>query len=270
MSNLCASPSCEYPTGQDAFVCKICVQQLSRDLGDVPALIDDLHITLSRQDVLGAGSGRRAAETGLPWKDAASEALWVLINTVLSWTRELQDPDAAPFPDAPIKAARWLLNNARHASTHPDAGKLVDEIAAAVGQAYTVIDRPPDLLLAGQCGVDGCEEYLYARPDAQATTCRACEHLHQVEERRALLMAYASEMQLPASLCLSWIKLLMGKTIPRGTWDRWVHYGRNPQEGRRGVGAAAVDHSGNPLYRFGDVRDMAADWVARPRKDKVA
>ena len=266
----CASPSCEYPTQPETFVCKICVQQLSRDLGDVPALIDDLHITLTRQDVLGGSSGRRAAETSLPWKDTASEALWVLTNVVMSWTREIQDPDTIPFPDAPIAGARWLLSNVRHAAGHKDAGQLVDEIASAVARAYEVIDRPPALLLAGQCGNDGCEEYLYAKPEAKTTKCRACETVHEVEERRQWLVAYASEMQLPAALCLSWVRLLMGKTIPRGTWDRWVHYGRQPQAGRRGLHVAAVDHSGNPLYRFGDVRDLAADWVARPRKETVA
>ena len=266
----CSAPSCEYPTQQDSFVCKICIQALSRDLGDIPALIEDLHITLTRQDVLGAGSGRRAAETSLPWKDAASEALWVLTNVVMSWTRELQDPDSAPFPDAPIAGARWLLSNVQHAASRDFAGQLVDEIASAVARAYEVIDRPPDLLLAGQCGNDGCEEYLYARPDAKTTTCRACEMVHEVEERRQWLVAYASEMQLPAATCLSWVRLLMGKTIPRGTWDRWVHYGRNPQAGRRGLAVAALDHAGQPLYRFGDVRDLAADWVARPRKEAVA
>lgn len=252
----CASPSCGYPTQPETFVCKICVQQLSRDLGDVPALIDDLHITLTRQDVLGGSSGRRAAETSLPWKDAASEALYILINTVMSWTRELQDPDSAPFPDAPIAGARWLLLNVRHAATHPDAGALVDEIASAVGKAYDVIDRPPDLLLAGQCGNQGCIEYLYAKPDARTTKCRTCEKVHEVEERRAWMMEYASDLNLPAALALAWIKLLMGKQIPNGTWRSWVSRGRiAPQE---------HDHVGHPLYRFGDVRDLAADWAARP------
>jgi hypothetical protein len=63
-------------------------------------------------------------------------------------------------------------------------------------------------------------------------------------------------------MALSWIKLLMGKTIPRGTWDSWVS--------RQRLSAAERDHVGNALYRFGDVRDLAADWVARPRKEAVA
>lgn len=259
----CASPSCEYPTGQDTFICKNCLQALRRDLGDIPALIDDLHTTLSRQDAVGASSGRRASESSLPWKESASEALWVLASTVTAWVREFQDPDAAPFPDAPIAAARWLLTNVHHVASRPEAGKVVDEIGSAVAQAYDAIDRPPDMLIAGQCGNNGCEEYLYARPDSKTMKCRLCETEHQVTERRAWMVNYAAEMQLPAFMCLKWVRLLMGKEIPRGTWDAWVY-----KSGR--VEAVARDHVGNPLYRFGDVRDLAADWVARPRKGQAA
>jgi hypothetical protein len=268
----CTNPSCApYPAGEGAFVCKNCLQVLRRDLGDIPALIDDLHTTLTRQDVLGASSGRRASETSLPWKETASEALWVLINTVMSAVREFHDA-GVPFPDAPIAGARWLLANTGRVAASREGGRVVDEIGAAVARAYEVIDRPPDLLLAGQCGheLDGggvCEEYLYAHPDATRIKCRACGHQHAVEERRAWMVNAAAEMQLPAVTCLAWVKVLMGKAIPRGTFDSWVH--------KHGTLApVARDHVGNPLYRFGDVRDRAADWVARPRKndskDKVA
>lgn len=260
MTNTCAAPSCEYPTLEGQFVCKICVQTLSRDLGDIPALIDDLHTTLSRQDVLGASSGRRAAETGLPWKEAASEALWVLIDTIMSAVREFHEP-GQPFPDAPVLGARWLLTHVQDVASHPDAGRVVDEVASAVLKAYESIDRPPDLLLAGRCGVsrgDGeeCPEYLYARPGSTRTACRACETEHEVAERRAWMMEYASDLALPPAMALSWVRLLMGKSIPNGTWRSWVSRGR--------IEAAGHDHVGAPLYRFGDVRDLAADWVARP------
>lgn len=263
MSRVCGAEHCEYPTPSSAFICKNCLHQLRRDLGDVPALIEDLHTTLSRQDVLGAGSGRRAAESGLPWKEPASDALWVLADTVTSAAREFQDPDATPFPDAPIAAARWLLANSTHVAGHPESGRVVGELRSAVANAYEVIDRPPDLLLAGQCGVNGCEEYLYAHPEAKRLKCRACDTEHEVEERRAWMVNYAAEMQLPAVTCLAWVRLLMGKSIPRGTWDGWVY-----KSGR--LEPTARDHVGVALYRFGDVRDLAAEWVARPRKGQAA
>lgn len=260
--SVCTNPSCApYPAGEGAFVCRNCLHALRRDLGDIPALIDDLHVTLSRQDVLGSSSGRRASESSLPWKEAASEALWVLINTVMSAARDVYDP-GVPFPDAPAAAARWLLASTHVVIASPEGGRIVDELSAAVAKAYDAIDRQPDLLVAGQCGQDGCEEYLYARPDAKTTTCRACETVHEVAERRAWMVNYAAEMQLPAVLALQWVRTLMGKTIPRGTWDSWVARGR--------IEVSSRDHVGNPLFRFGDARDLAADWVARPRKEKVA
>jgi hypothetical protein len=271
MSRDCNAPGCApYPAPQGAFICKNCQQALKRDLGDIPALIDDLHTTLSRQDAVGASSGRRASESSLPWKEAAAEALWVLVHTVTSAVREFHDADV-PFPDAPAAGARWLLLNASYVATHPESGRVVGEISSAVGKGYEAIDRPPDRLLAGQCSADTekgeCTEFLYAQLDSDGnavriTQCRACGTEHRTEDRRARMVAYASEMQLPAFMALKWTLLLMGKAIPRGTWDGWVARGR--------VAAIAHDHVGNPLYRFGDVRDLAADWVARPRKDKAA
>lgn len=263
----CNTPSCPYPTpvGGSAFICRNCQQQMRRDLGDIPALIEDLHTTLSRQDRVGASAGRRASETALPWKQAASEALWVLTNTVTNWWREFDDQ---PVPDAPIAAARWLLSHTDIVAGHPEAGQVVDECGAMVQLAYEVIDRPPELLLAGQCGEqleDGgeCVAYLYARPDARTVTCRTCGAERSVEDRRAWMVEYASELHLPAVTCLAWVKLLMGKAIPRGTFDGWVHKHHR-------LVSASHDHGGVALYRFGDVRDLAAEWVARPRKDKAA
>lgn len=268
----CSTPSCDYPTPQSAFVCKICVQAVTRDLASIPALIDDLHTTMTRQDRLGASGGRRGAETALPWKPTAAEALWVLADTVLAWVRGYQDPDAAPFPDAPKVAAVWLLQNLPGIVTRPDAGRMVDEVAAAVVAAYVAIDRAPDKLLAGVCNADledggSCEDYLYAHVDsegraARIARCRSCGAEHSFEERRAWMLGAAAELQLPANMALAWIKLLMGKSIPRGTWDSWV--------ARGAISVSERDHVGNALYRFGDVRDRAAEWVARPRKGAAA
>jgi len=272
MTKTCVTPSCDYPAPADVFICKICQQALRRDLGDIPALIDDLHTTLSRQDVIGSSSGRRAAEGGLPWKEPASEALWVLVDTVMTWVREFQPADAAPFPEAPIAAARWLLTNAGYIATREPAGELVDEISSAVAKAYEVIDRPAGRLLAGRCGADTddgrCEEFLYAHVDSdgkplKVAKCRACGAEHETSERRAWMVNAAAEMQLPAVTALSWVLTLMGKSIPRGTWDGWVYKSKR-------LAPVAHDHVGVPLYRFGDVRDLAADWVARPRKERAA
>lgn len=272
----CASPYCEYPTSEGCFVCKICVQQLRRDLGDIPALLDDLNTTLSRQDRLGASGGRRGGETALAWKPPASEALFLLTNVVTTWCRLMVEhygldvPNVLTLANAGVTlppstahgAARWLMRHVQSLSMHSAAGEAVDELASAVKVAYDVIDRPPDMLLAGQCDTEGCEEYLYVKPEATRVTCRGCGTEDSVDERRAWMMTYAADMSLPPLMCLSWIKLLMGKQIPRGTWDSWVS--------RKRISAHDRDHVGNPLYRFGDVRDLAADWVAKPRKEAVA
>jgi hypothetical protein len=263
--DICGTPRCDYPRPADQFICRNCELLLKRDLGDIPALIEDLNTTLSRQDKLGASAGGKGAESAVPFKAPAADVLYLLAHTTTGWVRVLAEDTRQvihTLPLNPVQCARWLLVHVRSLCLHEAGGEAVDEIAYAVAEAYRVIDRPPDLLLAGQCDWQGCQEFLYATPQASVVQCRACEHEHAVEERRAWMMEYASDLNLPAILALGWIKLLMGKRIPRGTWDSWVSRGR--------IAAAERDHVGSALYRFGDVRDLAADWVARPRKEAVA
>ncbi|MGH3447093.1 MAG: hypothetical protein ACRDP4_05675, partial [Nocardioidaceae bacterium] len=73
----------------DAFVCGACAGQLERDLGDVPALVEDLDVALSRQAMFGDRAGGKSAEKPLPIDPRASEVGWVLRNTLSTWIRVL-------------------------------------------------------------------------------------------------------------------------------------------------------------------------------------
>lgn len=269
----CDAPSCDYPAFESQFICKVCFQQLRNDLGDLPTLLNEINTTMAKLDKLGVPGGRKSAETPLPFKPGAGDAYWEVSNTVTTWTRILIEHYHLDMPlsirqaselvtatnSTAHAAAWWLRKNLRSLSMHPWAGRAVDEFAAAVALAYQAIDRPPELLCAGQCGNDGCEEYLYVHPDAKVVTCRACESRHNVVQRHAWMVEYASDLSLSPGMCLSWVKLLMGWTIPPGTWRSWLSRGQlQPND---------HDHVGRPTFRFGDVRDRAIEW-ARVKADR--
>src|SRR3954469_11779790 len=82
----CPVATCDRPRPGNAHICGACAGQLERDLGDIPGLVDQLDVTLSRQASGGAGGG---SERPLPFDPRASEALDGLRTTLVGWTRVL-------------------------------------------------------------------------------------------------------------------------------------------------------------------------------------
>lgn len=272
MTQTCTVPGCGQARPGHQWICRTCVAQLERALTSVPALWRELDVTLTRQDVIGSDSGSRSAETALAFKETASEARWALANTIGTWARVLAENAGAPTPEKP---AQWLLANVQSLAMHEAVAEAVDEIGDAVAQAYRVIDRPPEFVLAGVCGAVlrmpdpnaelledrvelRCFAPLYARPGHMRTKCEACGNMREVAERRDEMVENAAEYLVTGTIALGWVRMLMGKTIPDGTWRSWCSRGRVVPHG--------TNHLGQPTYRFGDVRDLALGWVTKTRR----
>lgn len=249
---LCVVAGCARPRPREQFVCRGCVHRLEQALGDVPALWRELTVTMTRQDAVGSDGGRRSADSGLPFKPNASEARWILANTVGSWARLIAEH--AGISQLPARPARWLLINVQSIAMHPAADEAYDEITSAVKHAYRAIDRVPDLLLAGACDDQLCRKPLYARPDAMEVACE-CGVTYSTAERHDAMVAAAGQHLVPATIALSWAHKLLGHVIPRGTWDSWTS--------RKRIQPHSVDAAGTLLYAFGEVRVLAEQWSDR-------
>jgi hypothetical protein len=157
-----------------------------------------------------------------------------------------------------------LAANLDALTRQPQAGQALDEIGDAVGRAYRAIDRPAARLLAGMCntpvGFAVCHAMLYAKPGDLETKCVNCGALHNVPERRMWMVNAAAELQVTHGVAMGWVVLLMAKRIPAPTWRSWVHRGRVTPVGMR---------DGRPLYRFGDIRDLAMSHAAREPRRKA-
>jgi hypothetical protein len=254
--NTCTTPGHEdRKRPEHQWICGGCVNGVEKDLASVTALWDELTITLARQDVIGGDGGRKSPEVPLPFKPAASETMWVLTDTITSAAGDLADHLGMQFP---LNPARWLSANVDRLGSFPEAGRLVEEIRSAVRLAYSTIDRPPDRLFAGRCPARDCEEVLYAKPGDSAVKCQACDAEYDVEQRRQRMLDAAAVLNVTKTTALSWLKLLMDREVPDGTWRSWRTRGR--------LHVRALSAEGQELFGFGDVRDLAIAWMARSGK----
>lgn len=271
--NTCACEACDRPVA-DAFVCGACAGQLERDLGDVPALVEDLDVALSRQAVFGDRAGGKSAEKPLPIDPRASEVGWVLRNTLSTWIRVLVEEghaqahssgaetsgwssgcDGLGAGSQPLTAAfmaRWLLGHVEAIRHHQAGGEAADEIRSAIAHVRRVIDRPAQRWYAGACN---CGTDLYVRPGATVIACRDCGTEHDVAKRRTELLD-ALEDRLATTVEISRAVRTIGQIEVTPSAIRGYAF-------RGRLEAKTVDRQGRPLYRMGDVLDLMAGEHAR-------
>ena len=186
---------CGRPTRDAAYVCETCGERLSRALGEIPWLADELETTITRQK--GAaynGTSAKGAETPSPVHWGASEARTHLRAVLVSWVlfcaaervRNASPHRGLPDDDLPA-ISRWLMWRVDGLSLHDIGPEAVDEITDAVATCHRMVDRPADRQYLGRCDV--CSEgRLYARPGGEWARCDTCEAKVEAEAIRARLL----------------------------------------------------------------------------------
>lgn len=259
---------CGRPTGD--MLCRRCLSELLDALRELVTdgnggrgLIAELSLTHARQHNMttSPGIGTPSATQPLPYHEAASQVGLALANTVTTWARSVHEynPHLLPPAGSTAAAAAWMAGLPNVLALHPAADELHADMLTLVARVRRVIDRPPDRIYAGPCeqatGDGLCPTQLYARPGARTVRCWRCRSEHDVADRREWMIRYAADLRVTATIALGWCRLLLDHDIPQGTWRSWVSRGR--------ITAHGTDRRGRPVYRFGDVRDLALRHVAR-------
>jgi hypothetical protein len=261
-ATLCA---CGQPT-PDAYLCTDCTKVLRDDLDAIPALREQLDLTLSRQTASGRQDGGRSAERPMPYHLGASDALEVLGAALRDASRSAScflSPTAGGRIDVLAGLVADHLDELRQ---QPDAGQVARRIGDAVAKGRRSIDRQADRVFAGPCDGNGytsrpveasdlgCGDWLYARLGASDTKCPTCATSYDVGVRRAWMLEAAEDYLCHASLIAAAVTRL-GESVKAGTIRQWAHRGRLEQRG--------VDDRKRPLYRVGDVLDLLAGDARR-------
>lgn len=256
-----AQCSCGRPVA-NAVLCRACTVRLETSLVTIASLAEDLDLAIARQTRMADPSPGHATEAPLPFDERASEAAWVVGNTLAGWIRAL-GAQANPAigvrikPDAALglgrgtvaEMAAWLSGHVKDIVQRPDAEECADEIAAAEAVASRAVDRPPERRYAGPCGK--CGQPLYARPGQKTITCREHEPPWSsgVEERREWMLGEVASRLAHAALAVHLLSLLEVEVTPVQV-TRWKQAGLLVPRGR--------DRDGRTTYRIGDLIELAA------------
>jgi hypothetical protein len=280
--------ACGQPV-KDAYVCSDCARQLAKDLGDIPALAEDLAVTRTRQSRLGgrgAGVVVRSEERPLPWDERAARVTVSLQRALLSWVqlvsplchvprlagpacsscshptcRAVRPPAVRTDADI-LSMSRWLLGQVEWLRHHPLGSQAVKDLGRAVSAARTAIDRPEDRVFLGICsairdGGDLCPVDVYAIVGETTAKCPSCGASHVVEDRRRKLL-HVVDGQLLSATDLSRILTLYGQPVTQDRIWKWKERGRIAPHG--------VNAAGDPIYLVSEVRDLVAAIATRQQK----
>lgn len=275
--------NCGRPTRDDAYVCDEDLSELAIALGNVPAVVEELTITLGREkgidyaadsahgktvplakkDVDDDGDKGADARTSLAYHHGASEALAQLRQTLTTWARFCDEEgirhqstkNGLPEPDEGIRISlqalsRWLLWRVDGLGFSDLGCDAVSDITRAVGRCVMVIDRPAERVYAGPCE---CGRDLYAKPSAKVTKCPACEREWNVEEMRDWMRSNVMGRLVTAHEGA----VLLGKfelPVAQKTIDSWHERKRIVDHGRNSAGKL--------LYLIDDLFQLAAKRAA--------
>lgn len=219
----------------DLFLCQLCTKELSALLSDLPWLLRQLDITVTRQDKLGTATVGKSSDNPSPINVGAMELARNLTNQLSTIVRALCEPTHHAVPETEDNAilARWLSLHLGAISCNEDAGHIYTEIRQATDAIVTAINRtsrmwcgPCTTVVAHdpngadiECGID-----LYADREnlGEQIQCPKCRTFY--EPRLQLLNTIKRGDLLPEAKLLEIMDSLGEKLSRRRLYD-WINAG---------------------------------------------
>lgn len=249
--------TCGKPTPETTYVCSDCTSDLRATLLNMPVLLEDLTLTMSKQRRFGDPvGGGKAADTGLPFNMAAANVLHELRYELLATVRLCltsnvpSGHDLVRQPAAqPAAMAAWLLDRVDGIVGQPWAPGALRVVGIAARAEY-VIDAPAERTFAGPC--DQCGNDLYARAGKLRVTCHDCGLAYDLVARRKWLLTMVNDRLATATeIARALTSLRVPVTAER--IRQWKHRDR--------IEPKSHDRLGRPLFRVGDVVHLLDEYA---------
>lgn len=286
-ATICAVIMCGKPAG-DGIICRGCLGKLEKMLAEVPWLIDQLDLAITKQVRFVASGGKvsvKGQSAPLMLNLQASDLRADLAIKLASWTSDMARSKSitAVAVHNPTLAAAWLLRHLEDVRVFIAAGDLVEEISAARAAAMYVVDRPAEKRYLGECGFefdrDGekirCTETLWGFDRDSETVCRTCgaewstgERIVAIRDRAVTGMndRIMTAGQAAETMVAYGIGTEDNATKLRDRIRKWAEQPKNPLKRPMLVKRLDLPIPGQrsrPGYRLGDIIDIVNRIEAR-------
>lgn len=122
-------------------------EKLVAILATIPSLVEDLSVSLTRQDRIGSGMRIRSGsdEQPLPIGLTAMEAADELHDELVRWVRLVCEQRTYPYPgNDTLTLARWLKHKVIALALTEGADEALHDINLVVRNARAAVDRPQE------------------------------------------------------------------------------------------------------------------------------
>lgn len=199
------------------FVCKADRMMLHKILGEIPGLVDELSITVTRQDRTGKGGMKISSgsdEQPMPFNVGASDAGDYLRNELNTWARLVCEERFISYDgsDSVVGVSVWLRKNLASLAMTQGAEDALPGIESAMKRCRRAMDIPADDdVLLGLC--PNCSSRVNAEADADSGSCRECSQELTREEGRRAIDREIDSLLLPAREAADLISIRYGAQI---------------------------------------------------------
>lgn len=215
----------------ELYLCRLCTTELHAILTELPWLLTQLEITVTRQDRLNLGIvGKSGNASPSPINVGAMELSRNLRNQLITITRELCETGGWDTPEDQLPAiAVWLEQHLNAIACSPFAGQTMREIRSARDAILGVINRNLRMYCGPCVHVTAhnrhgetieCGHDIYAPRDSdEQVQCPRCRNW--VDPREQLLTTISRRDLLPEEQLLETMDTL-GEPISRVRLYAWI------------------------------------------------
>lgn len=260
-------PLCGTALPPGAVICAGSITQTRLALREVPDLLAELDLTITRQATRTAGSGTPRCgredcthgpdEPGCvlgvasDFDGRAADARTALVTTLHDWAHTWDQetpigthPGMRRIRTLIVSTTRWqakTLAAVRDLGARDWAVQMATDVLSAVDEGWRAVDRPPDSTIVGRC--PSCTTTLYAPKSAITVHCRVCGHRGDRSEIRDASLAESRVLLTAVDLA----KILGIDPDRVYQWRR-----------RERITPVRCDLHGRPLYRIADGQALLA------------
>lgn len=221
---------CEYCGAQttDAYLCKNHTNRLRNVLYDIAEAWQDSDITYARQDKHATqrtgSTGGGSKHTQMAYNINCAEVRREANAVVRMWAIEVGRGLMPGWIQGTRPQCRWLAPQVQKIAGMDFAGQMLRELEDELKSINRSVDRPPDCIVVGQCGV--CGQDLTAPLRTDSVVCPHCEVVVDVRtQKEAKIKAAMDDHYLPHELA-GLVPMVFQMRITEKTIERWIRQRR--------------------------------------------